>query len=178
MRSRLESPARRHNSSVEWPGPSTGVFFSSPLPVHYLQPDVEQAAQHVMSLLQRAIQPAPQPPGQPPVRSSTHTPQPATPPAGYRAGHKPESQALQPAEELHVQPTLTPAVQPATDLPKVSRQVLAHVSGLHREISSSKYFQHCRVKFANGVRSKNFVRSRHRGRRLTNRLTKSVESLR
>ena len=82
-----------------------------------------------MSLLQRAIQPAPQPPGQPPVRSCTRTPQPATRPAGYRAGHKPESQALQPAEESHVQPTLTPAVQPATDLPKVSRQVLAHVAG-------------------------------------------------
>ena len=49
MRSRLESPARRRNSSAESPGPS-----------------------NVMSVVQRALQPALQPPMHPPLQSQLH----------------------------------------------------------------------------------------------------------
>ena len=50
MRSRLESPARRRNSSAESPGPS-----------------------NVMSVVQRALQPALQPPMHPPLQSQLHS---------------------------------------------------------------------------------------------------------
>ena len=50
VRSRLESPARRRNSSAESPGPS-----------------------NVMSVVQRALQPALQPPMHPPLQSQLHS---------------------------------------------------------------------------------------------------------
>ena len=50
MRSRLETPARRRNSSAESPGPS-----------------------NVMSVVQRALQPALQPPMHPPLQSQLHS---------------------------------------------------------------------------------------------------------
>ena len=50
LRSRLETPARRRNSSAESPGPS-----------------------NVMSVVQRALQPALQPPMHPPLQSQLHS---------------------------------------------------------------------------------------------------------
>ena len=100
LRSRLETPARRRNSSAESPGPS-----------------------NVMSVVQRALQPALQPPMHPPLQSQLHS---QLEMQSY--SHLCLAKLCNLLEtELRCLPS--PTGQSAADSPKGSRQVLADVTG-------------------------------------------------
>ena len=101
MRSRLESPARRRNSSAESPGPS-----------------------NVMSVVQRALQPALQPPMHPPLQSQLHS---QLEMQSY--SHLCLAKLCIPVGNRASLPAIKPTGQSAADSPKGSRQVLADVAG-------------------------------------------------
>ena len=125
MRSRLESPARRRNSSAESPGPS-----------------------NVMSVVQRALQPALQPPMHPPLQSQLHS---RLEMQSY--SHLCLAKLCIPVGNRASLPALKPAGQSAADSPKGSRQVLADVPGhLEPEQRSAAATVSRRIAFHEGER--------------------------